>query len=579
MSCIGKGISDGCTNVAFSARQACGGINSIMIAQDDAVGHLFNMSRFSAVTALEFLQKMIEITDHDASNAVFAPRSEITDKGGCEIVIEILRTYQDPPVMIACLVVMKVLARNDDARRRLGAHGACEAVDDCLRVSLEDSKGFQEDNVELAISVCGAINNLMLKNPHNADRLAGHGLCELLVKILLKYKTNADVCFVACVTILKVCHRKVYQDQLIELQLKGVLKLLLSIHKQYGPLHDVVYDVLHEIKREKTFGSRLLKAFGMSSTRSKSVDQQKKKRRSSLREMLGMAKDKQGTLAADKNYEGIGPIFGRRFKQIPPEFEGIDSCVNDTAATCAPSMQFCNDVITTDYGEALNYRLTHLTEENFERPVVGIPDCRLPTPHIDCTPRPDRYYPEQDDYLDRIEVLQQLMEIGTIGEVEFEKKKEEILNEVEQKKIEDQRRQDLFDHHHQMIGVHCPDGQLPSSLQCLDIEEGDGNDDRRKMTRSIFACDDDAFEDQYHMDCCPPPDDQSINVGEGNEDLFEIQKEEKAASMGSRIHGYLFGDYSIFGRNAKHFGDGPADLHVDTHHKVQAPMNDPHDIV
>ena len=77
---------------------------------------------------------------------------------------------------------------------------------------------------------------------------------------------------------------------------------------------------------------------------------------------------------------------------------------------------------------------------------------------------------------------------------EFEKKKEEILNEVEQKKIEDQRRQDLFDHHHQMIGVHCPDGQLPSSLQCLDIEEGDGNDDRPKMTRSIFACDDDAFE-------------------------------------------------------------------------------------
>merc|ERR1711916_182903 len=114
---------------------------------------------------------------------------------------EILRTYQDPPVMIASLVVMKVWA----------------------------------------------INNLMLKNPHNADTLAAHGLCELLVKLLLKYKTNAEVCFVACITILKVCHRKVYQDQLIDLHLKGVLKLLLSMHTQYSPLHDVIYDVLHEI--------------------------------------------------------------------------------------------------------------------------------------------------------------------------------------------------------------------------------------------------------------------------------------------------------------------------------------------
>merc|ERR1711916_263373 len=116
-------------------------------------------------------------------------------------------------------------------------------------------------------------------------------------------------------------------------------------------------------------------------------------------ELLGMAKDTKPLVqTAERTYEGI------------------DECVDDVNITCAPTMQFCRDVVTTDYVEALDYRINHLAEENFERPVIGVPDCRLPVPQIDCSSRPVRYDPNEDEYLERVEVLQQLLEIGTIQE-------------------------------------------------------------------------------------------------------------------------------------------------------------------
>ena len=169
------------------------------------------------------------------------------------------------------------------------------------------------------------------------------------------------------------------------------------------------------------------------------------------------------------------------------------------------------------------------------------------------------------------------MEIGTIEESEFEKKKGEILNEVETKKIEDRRRQELFDSEHRMLSMECSDGELPANLACFEIDSDINETVGRPMSRSIFACDDDAFEEQCHMDCIPSGG-AGIEIYESS-DVMEIQKEQRASSFVERIHGYFFGDYSYFGRNSKHFGDGPADLHEDTHHKVKVPINDPHDFV
>ena len=84
---------------------------------------------------------------------------------------------------------------------------------------------------------------------------------RITCKALLKYKTNAGLFLLLYHHFKGMSPEKVYQDQLIDLHLKGVLKLPLSIHTQYSPLHDVIYDVLHEIRREKTFGTRVLKSF------------------------------------------------------------------------------------------------------------------------------------------------------------------------------------------------------------------------------------------------------------------------------------------------------------------------------
>ena len=514
--------------------QFLGIMNSVLINENDRVGHLFNMDKSSSgLAARAFLLRLVQIAGTDLNNPLDPERSDIVRRCGCEDILEIMKSFQDPPIIICGLDAIKLMCRNEDARRRFGGHGAHPIMIELIHNILKGTKTAQSSSDEFAIPLCNAINNLIFRNPNNAEKFVQLGICGFLVQMMIKFKGDEEICFAVCTVILKFIGRSSYLDIFLKNHLKATVKMLLKIHRS-GRVYKVLADLQKRIRGGRslrTWLSKVLCRGNPSSLNATNV----------LAPNLGGTKSGQYT-------GGIGPI-GPRFMQTPDEFKYIDQAIEGIQENCGPVLRCLAEAGTTDYFEECQYKINHITEEDFDRPVIGIPDFRCPVPRIDCKHRPVYF---GDNHNAELEMIEHFRDDGILNDEEYEIKRAE----VEAKREEMERMQ--------QCSSKCPEPTLPAGVQCIEVYTDECHDPCEYMQH------DDKFnEDQ---DC-------SLVCFDGFvEEVTNLNEHDESTGIMDRLRGYLFGEYSVFGRHAMHFDDVPH-LYVDKKHKVTKPAADGEDFV